>query len=112
MENEEMIGGDDEGEKRETEKMEKFFSIIRDFKNARDRRLKELMKEDAAASKKIKLSPCSSSLSPPPPRRAGDRKIAGSNWVPTFEWEDFRREKKKRKVEEDDDGLKLKLSLS
>ncbi|XP_047329755.1 uncharacterized protein LOC124933072 [Impatiens glandulifera] len=121
-------GGDDHWEEGETEKMEKFFAVIRNFRDARDRRLKELMKEkqeeeedEDAANKRIKLSPT--------PTADHRKTAAGTNWVPTFEWEDFRPDitlkKKKRDTnyrsgqrkgkdddEEEEDGLKLKLSLS
>ncbi|KAL1833017.1 hypothetical protein DCAR_0103066 [Daucus carota subsp. sativus] len=59
-------------EDHEAKDMEKFFALIKNYREARDRRVQEL----DAMNKKRKCS--------------GTDKITG--WMPSFEWEDFRHE--------------------
>ncbi|KAH7578197.1 hypothetical protein ACOSP7_000599 [Xanthoceras sorbifolium] len=113
-------GGEDHHHKedKEDEKMEKFFSLIRSFHEARNRRRQELNDlEDKRKKNKIR-------------RCNGADQQQSSSWVPSFEWQDFTEEiefrrpptifptpynnkdlgnKKQRRQEED--GLDLKLTL-
>ncbi|GMI69492.1 NIM1-interacting 1 [Hibiscus trionum] len=99
----------EDGEREEEEKMEQFFALIRNFREARDRRKDELRQNKA--------------------RRLNNEQ---SNWVPCFEWADFTGEiefrttpiifptlnnnnkddsGKQQQQQQRDDGLDLKLTL-
>ncbi|XP_059440065.1 protein NIM1-INTERACTING 1-like [Corylus avellana] len=117
MENDKSVrvGGDEEDE--EEAKMEKFFALIRSFREARNyykrKEMNELEKKKRS-NKKMKMM-CS-----------GDDLQKSSCWVPKFEQEDFTREvefrrpplvfpspcnKEKAKKGEAEVGLDLKLAL-
>jgi hypothetical protein len=103
-----------EDEQEEEAKMEKFFALIKSFREARNYRRKELMNDlekKKNNNKKMK-------------RVDGEQ----SSWVPKFEWEDFTKEvefikpplifpapcneeKDKKDQREDESGLDLKLTL-
>ncbi|KAJ0052176.1 protein NIM1-INTERACTING 1 [Pistacia vera] len=102
-----------EDELQEEEKIEKFFSLIRKFHEARNRRREEL-NELEETRKKDKI------------RRIDNGHEEQSSWVPSFEWQDFTEEiefrrppiifpspcnKKEEKKRVDDDGLDLNLTL-
>nr|DAD33005.1 TPA_asm: hypothetical protein HUJ06_011856 [Nelumbo nucifera] len=100
------LGGE---EAEEEEKMERFFALIRSFKDARDRLmngLHERIKVDDRPRKKVK-------------------RVSDPAWVPSFEWEDFREiiefeattskrksQKKEEKEVESWGGLDLNLNLN
>ena len=111
-----MSGGADADDVEEEErKMERFYSLLRSFHNARNRRRKDLddLEKNDTKSKKMKTM----------------TKQEASTWVPSFEWEDFtteiefrkpslvvpnprdRRDTGKKEIPEDDVGLDLKLAL-
>ncbi|KAK2970252.1 hypothetical protein RJ640_021688 [Escallonia rubra] len=80
--------GEENGDQKEEEKMEKFFELIRSYREARNRRIKELMndeleKKKQRAIKKRKSDGCGGGR--------GDAQQCAS-WVPSFEWEDFAKE--------------------
>ncbi|XP_044492598.1 protein NIM1-INTERACTING 1-like [Mangifera indica] len=102
-----------EDELQEEEKIEKFFSLIRSFQEARNRR-REQLNESEEKAKKNKI------------RRVDNGHEEQSSWVPSFEWQDFTEEiefrrppivlpspcnKKEEKKRVKDDGLDLKLTL-
>lgn len=111
-----MKRGDDERIERkgedeeEEEKIEKFFSLIRSFREAHDRRKSELKEMEEKRRKKK--------------RKMEDEQ---SSWVPTFSPEDFneeiefrtpvifsgrRKDEKNVEDQENDGDVNLKLSLS
>ncbi|KAJ9187919.1 hypothetical protein P3X46_003330 [Hevea brasiliensis] len=104
----------DEDDEQEEQKVEKFFSLIRGFQEARNNRRKDQVLEEEERKKKVK--------------RLNDSQPS-SSWVPSFEWEDFmtdeiqfrrplplvfprpRNQKEDKKQQEEDDGLDLNLTL-
>ncbi|KAK8693748.1 hypothetical protein V6N13_071318 [Hibiscus sabdariffa] len=107
-----VSNGEDE---QEDEKMEQFFALLRNFREARNKRKHELrQRDDEEETKKNKTS-----------KSVDDER---SSWVPKFEWEDFTAEiefrrplvvfptpygkKDDKKKQEEDDGLDLNLTLS
>ena len=113
MENDKSFrNGEDKQEEEEEAKMEKFFALIRSFREARNYRRKELMNDSQVMNNSKRMK-----------RVGGDH----SSWVPKFEWEDFTKEvefvrpplifpspcnnKEKDKEEREDSGLDLKLTL-
>ncbi|XVE77509.1 hypothetical protein DITRI_Ditri13aG0068500 [Diplodiscus trichospermus] len=106
-----------EDEEQDDEKIEKFFALVRNFQEERNRRKDELRLRGGEESVKNKRQ---SKI-----RRLDDEQ---SSWVPTFEWSDFteeiefrrppiifpgpyKKKDEKKKQEEEDDGLDLKLTL-
>lgn len=114
------VDGEEKEEEEEEMKMEAFFALVRNFKEMRDQRRKELMigcdgeKAAAAEMRKRKM------------KTVENR----SAWIPRFEREDFDEEfqvrgpakeeaaaaaiataKKKKKVKNEEDILDLNLSL-
>lgn len=113
MENDKSFRNGEAEQEEEEAKMEKFFALIRSFREARNYRRKELMNDSQVINNKKKMK-----------RVGGDDH---SSWVPKFEWEDFTKEvefvrpplifpgpcnnKEKDKEEQEDSGLDLKLTL-
>ncbi|KAK8588174.1 hypothetical protein V6N13_087120 [Hibiscus sabdariffa] len=120
--------GEDDREEQEDEKMEQFFALLRNFREACNKRKHELRQRDheEEINKKMKMKMKmkknknkTSKLGP------GEEQ---PSWVPRFEWEDFTAEfefrrplivcpapynkKEDKKKQEDDDGLDLNLTLS
>ncbi|GMI66661.1 hypothetical protein HRI_000335400 [Hibiscus trionum] len=111
-----VSNGEADREAQEDEKMEQFFALLRNFREARNKRKHELRQRDDEEEmcKKNKTS------------KSGDDER--SSWVPKFEWEDFTAEiefgrplivfptpynkKDDKKKQEEDDGLDLNLTLS
>ncbi|KAK8711463.1 hypothetical protein V6N13_146745 [Hibiscus sabdariffa] len=115
-----VSSGEDDREEQEDEKMEQFFALLRNFREACNKRKHELRQRDheEEINKKMKKNK-TSKLGP------GEEQ---SSWVPRFEWEDFTAQfefrrplivcpapynkKEDKKKLEDDDGLDLNLTLS
>ncbi|GMJ09242.1 hypothetical protein HRI_004593400 [Hibiscus trionum] len=114
-----VSNGEDDREEQEDEKMEQFFSLLRNFREACNKRKHELRQRDhdEEINKKMKKNKTS---------KLGEDER--SSWVPRFEREDFSAEfefrrplvffptpynkKEGKKKLEDGDGLDLNLSLS
>ncbi|OMO82218.1 hypothetical protein COLO4_23173 [Corchorus olitorius] len=114
-----VCNGEDDDLEQEDQKMEKFFALIRNFQEARNKRKHELRQKEEKAEIKKKQNKMK--------RSDVDDHNEQSSWVPTFEWTDFtegiefRRppiifpspfnNKQGKKIEADDDGLDLRLTL-
>ncbi|KAE8697160.1 hypothetical protein F3Y22_tig00110630pilonHSYRG00031 [Hibiscus syriacus] len=109
-----VSNGEDDRQEQEDEKMEQFFALLRNFREARNKRKQELRQRDdeEEMSKNMKKNKASN---------LGDDEQP--SWVPRFEWEDFTAEIEFRrplivfptpynKKQEEDDGLDLNLTLS
>lgn len=102
------IGEEEDDQEEEDQKIGKFFELIRSFREARDRRRNELIKELATNNNNNKKK-----------RKCIDNGESG--WVPTFEWEDFMQPIPLgglncnngifNKEEDGESGLDLKLTL-
>ncbi|XP_044501903.1 protein NIM1-INTERACTING 1-like [Mangifera indica] len=106
--------GNAEDDLQEEEKIEMFFSLIRSFHEARNRRRENLNGLEEKGNKKKKI------------RRTDNRQEEQSSWIPSFEWQDFTEDiefrrspiifpspcnKKEEKKQVEEDGLDLKLAL-
>nr|DAD33003.1 TPA_asm: hypothetical protein HUJ06_011854 [Nelumbo nucifera] len=105
---------DEQKDEEEEQKVDKFFALIKSFRDACDRRGMELSESSSSPSRK---------------KRKVDEKEKKSVWVPKFEMEDFteeiefksphvifptpcyRKEKRKPDEEEVEGSLDLKLTL-
>ncbi|KAL4353089.1 hypothetical protein GQ457_06G030490 [Hibiscus cannabinus] len=110
-----VSNGEDDREEQEDEKMEQFFALLRNFREACNKRKHELRQRDheEEINKKMKKNKTSK-------LGTGEEQ---SSWVPRFEWEDFTAQfqfqrplivcpapynkKEDKKKPEDDDGLDL-----
>lgn len=127
----EVCNGEEYEEQEDDQKMEQFFAIIRNFREARNRRKDELIRKQREDHDKNKEKNKNKNKQKKM-RRLDDRHDEQSNtWVPTFEPADFteqiefrrppiifppspyskKEDKKQHKQEEEEDGLDLKLTL-
>ncbi|CAL5352171.1 unnamed protein product [Camellia sinensis] len=91
-------GGEPEEQEDDEKKMDKFFALLRSFREARDRRRNELKEMEMGKNKNtvnmMKTTTTTTKRAKTEHEEGGQK----SSWVPSFEWEDFSEEQELRKA--------------
>ncbi|KAI7984245.1 Protein NIM1-INTERACTING 1 [Camellia lanceoleosa] len=87
-------GGEPEEQEDDEKKMDKFFALIRSFREARDRRRNELKEMEMGKNKNTMNMMMMMKTTTTKKRAKTEHEEGGqkSSWVPSFEWEDFSEE--------------------